>query len=574
MPASIGPATSRWKQDLKMSKVLVVDDNPSICTSLAAILDSVGHDIETALSGEAARSLLGNAHFDVVITDISMGGITGIELLDHVQRSNPDTCVLIMTGDPTIETATKALHGGAFDYLVKPIHPEVVRRAVTRAAGIKELKAQKRLLERDNLAYQNRLEQMVGERTAALRDSEARLAGIIGVAPVGIYVSHGGIIRDANPAFCTMLGYTKGELIDSDERLLYPSREHHERINGERDHAITREGVARLTVDMQSKDGEIRKIHMQVAPMTGHGEDAALTLVAQDVTDQLRLQAELDHGAAALRQAQKMDSIGRLAAGIAHEINTPSQFVLDNLHFMRDAFQDILRLLSADADLRAAAMTRGEPLAEAAAEIAATIDIGYLAEEVPKSLGQTMEGMERIAKIVLAMKEFSHPAESKSSADINHLIENSLTISRNEWKYVATATLTLDPGLPRVDCVSSEISQVLLNLIVNASHAIAEAIPRDAKELGTIDIMTSHADAWVEIRIGDSGCGVAPDIRERIFEPFFTTKAIGRGTGQGLAMAWSVIVDKHFGTIDLESQVGVGTVFIIRLPIDGQKSAS
>ncbi len=140
-----------------MSKVLVVDDNQSICLSLAAILESNGHEIETALSGEEAKVFLANDSFDVVITDISMRGITGIELLDDVQRANPDTCVLIMTGDPTIETATKALHGGAFDYLVKPIHPEEVKRAVGRAACVKELKAQKRQLERDNLAYQHRL---------------------------------------------------------------------------------------------------------------------------------------------------------------------------------------------------------------------------------------------------------------------------------------------------------------------------------------------------------------------------------------------------------------------------------
>lgn len=555
-----------------MSKVLVVDDNQSICFALATILESSGHDTETALSGEEAKAFLANASYDVVITDISMPGMSGIDLLDDVQRANPDTSVLIMTGDPTIETATKALHGGAFDYLVKPINPEDVKRAVGRAAGVKDLKAQKRQLERDNLAYQHRLEQMVEERTTALRNSEARLAGILSVAPVGIYVSQGGIIREVNPAFCTMLGFSKEELLGSDEQRLYPSTEHHHRFHGERDHAITKNGVARLTVTMQRKDGGIRHIHLQAAPMIGHGEDAPLTLVAQDLTEQMQLQAERDQSEAALRQAQKMDAIGRLAAGIAHEINTPSQFVIDNLSFLRDSFPDLRRLLSADESLRISALTRGDPLAEAAAEIAATIDLDYLNEEIPKSLSQSMEGMERIKKIVLAMKEFSHPAETKMPADINHLIENALTISHNEWKYVATATPKLDRGLPQVNCVPSEISQVLLNLIVNASHAIAEALPQNSAKLGTIDITTTHAGRWAEIRIGDSGCGVAPSIRERIFEPFFTTKAIGKGTGQGLALAWSVIVEKHFGTLTFESQVGVGTVFIIRLPISGEKS--
>lgn len=555
-----------------MSKVLVVDDNQSICFALAATLESCGHDIETALSGEDAKRLLAITNFDVVLTDISMPGMTGIDLLDDVQRANPDTSVLIMTGDPTIETVTQALHGGAFDYLVKPIRPEEVKRAVNQAAGVKDLKAQKRQLERDNLAYQQRLEQMVEKRTNDLRNSEARLAGILSVAPVGIYVSQGGVIRDVNPAFCAMLGYTKEELLGSDEQRLYPSTEQHNRFHGERAHAIAKDGVARLMVTMQRKDGGIRHIHLQAALMISRSDAASLTLIAQDMTEQFRLQAEHDQSEAALRQAQKMTAIGLLAAGIAHEINSPSQFVLDNLRFMRDSFLDLQRLLSADESLRASALTRGDPLAEAAAAIATSIDIGYLSEEIPKSLSQSMEGMERIRKIVLAMKEFSHPTETKMPADLNHLIENALIISHSEWKYVATATPKLDRGLPEVNCIPSEISQVLLNLIVNASHAIAESLPQHATKLGAIDITTTHTEKWAEIRIGDNGCGVAPNILERIFEPFFTTKAIGKGTGQGLALAWSVIVDKHFGTLALESQVGVGTVFIIRLPISGEKS--
>lgn len=555
-----------------MTRVLVVDDNPTICLALSGILEAEGHDIETALSGEDARILLTSAAFDVVVIDIGMPRISGIDLLSEVHRSNPDTTVLMMTGDPTIASATKALQGGAFDYLVKPFTAEVIQVAVGRAAGVNQLKQQKRKLEQDNLAYQHRLEQMVDERTTALRASEARLAAILAVAPVGIFVSHQDVVKEVNPAFCDILGYTREELLACDERLLYQSAEHRDRVQEKLAQAISTAGIARLTVTMQRKDGSTRQILLQAAPMSGHdGKDAPITFVAQDMTDQLRLQAERDQTDIALRQAQKMDAIGRLAAGIAHEINTPSQFVMDNLTFLRDAMADLDRLLVADHALRSSACAHGEPLAQTATEIAKKIDVAYLRDEMPKSLGHALEGMQHIKKIIVAMKEFSHPVtETKTLTDLNHVIENTLTISRNEWKYVATSKLQLDPGLPQVLCIPGEISQVLLNLIVNASHAIADARPAEAKTLGTITISTVNAGDWIEIHVADTGTGIPAGIRDHVFEPFFTTKAIGKGTGQGLALAWSVIVDKHRGTLSFDSTPGLGTTFTIRLPIGGE----
>jgi signal transduction histidine kinase len=176
--------------------------------------------------------------------------------------------------------------------------------------------------------------------------------------------------------------------------------------------------------------------------------------------------------------------------------------------------------------------------------------------------------VQRVSKIVGAMKEFSHPGTGeKTAVDLNRAIESTLTVATNEWKYVAEVATDLDAALPPVVCLPGEFNQVILNMVVNASHAIGDVVGDGGKGKGTITVSTRHDGDDVEIRIRDSGTGMPEHIRARIFDPFFTTKGVGRGTGQGLAIAHSVIVDKHGGTIQVESEVGKGTTFILRLPI-------
>jgi two-component system, NtrC family, sensor kinase len=556
-------------EEIIMSRVLVVDDNADMCVMLAAVLADNGYDVQTAPGGEAARKLLAKTTFDVVVTDIGMPRITGIDLLREIHAAAPDTSVLLMTGLPTVDTATRALQGGAFDYLLKPIAADDIMRAVRRAAMMKTMKTEKRRLENENDAYRQRLEHTVEKRTVALRASEARLEGILMVAPVGIYVSNGGMIRDVNPAFCKMLGYTRDDLIYHDERMLHRSDESCKGVQSELDRAIAAAGAARMTITMQHKDGGVRHIHLEAAPLEGVAvKDGPITMVAVDITDQLLLEVERERIKIAQYRIKKMDALGRLASGIAHEINTPAQYIMDNLAFLREAMAGLGRLLKADQALRSAADVCDTPLAQAAAEIARTIDSTYLLAEIPVCLGQSMEGMEGIRSIVKAMREFSHPAsENKTPVDLNHVIENALTISRNEWKCIATVRLELDHHLPLVPCLPGEMGQVLLNIIVNASHAISDTLPAGGDQLGVMVISTSHSGNWAEIRITDTGTGILPGVRDLIFEPFFTTKEIGKGTGQGLAIAWSIVVDRHHGTLTFDSEVGAGTTFIIRLPM-------
>ena len=271
-----------------------------------------------------------------------------------------------------------------------------------------------------------------------------------------------------------------------------------------------------------------------------------------------------------IQQGQKLESIGRLAAGVAHEINTPTQYIGDNTQFVRDSFKDLLPVLNAPRQLMDAFRDNRltAELLQSTEEALKKADVDYLIAEIPKAVDQSLQGVERVARIVRAMKDFSHPgSEDKTQVDLNHCIDSTLTVARNEWKYVAEVVTEFDPSLPPVTCLPGEFNQVVLNLTVNAAHAIADTIKEGDTAKGTITVTTKHDGDWAEVRIRDSGTGIPEHARAKIFDPFFTTKGVGKGTGQGLAIAHSVITDKHGGTISFETEMGKGTVFIIRIPI-------
>jgi PAS domain S-box-containing protein len=291
----------------------------------------------------------------------------------------------------------------------------------------------------------------------------------------------------------------------------------------------------------------------------------SLVIMGSDITERKILEAQLV-------QAQKLESIGQLAAGIAHEINTPTQYVGDNTRFLRDAFADLEQLLRQHNDfldeVKAGASSRETIMAME--DFIEKADVSYLMGEIPLAINQSIEGIERVSKIVHAMKEFSHPGSNgKIGLDINRAIESTITVARNEWKYVAEMKTELDRSLPLVPCLPAEFNQVILNIIINAAHAISERIGDGSGVKGIISVSTRKMGDMAEISIADTGNGVPAGIRSRIFDPFFTTKDVGKGTGQGLAIAHSVIVEKHGGTITFETEVGRGTTFVIRLPLTG-----
>jgi signal transduction histidine kinase len=268
--------------------------------------------------------------------------------------------------------------------------------------------------------------------------------------------------------------------------------------------------------------------------------------------------------------SRKMESIGQLAAGIAHEINTPVQYIGDSVHFLRDCYRDLLRLLETYHALRqSVSQGHGDPiLARQCEEIEQEADLDFLRAEVPRAFQRTFDGVERVTHVVRAMKEFSYPnRKEKVAAHLNQAIQDALTVARNEYKYVADVK-TDCAELPPVYCHIGDINQVLLNLIVNAAHAISQVVGETGSR-GLIRVTTRREGDQVAVSISDNGCGIPQDLRARIFDPFFTTKRFGKGTGQGLAIAHAIIVDKHGGSLNLESEPGRGSTFVIRLPING-----
>jgi PAS domain S-box-containing protein len=319
----------------------------------------------------------------------------------------------------------------------------------------------------------------------------------------------------------------------------------------------------RFEVRYQPRNGTHRLLSICATPFLGErgGCDGYL-LIADDVTEQKQLDSEM-------QQLQKLQSIGQLAAGIAHEINTPIQYVGDNVRFIRGAVEDIFDILKEERAVDEAART-GRVTPELIAKLDNKIeaaDLEYLETEVPNAIKQTLDGVDRVATIVRAMKEFSHPgSKDKTPTDINRAIDSAVTVTRNVWKYHAEMQLELAPSLPQVHCIPGPINEVLLNVIVNAAHAIVDKVD-DSGEKGLIHIKTGLEDNRVVIRIGDNGTGIPEDAREHVFDPFFTTKEVGHGTGQGLSLSHRIIVEQHDGELGFETEMGVGTTFVIKLPL-------
>lgn len=288
-----------------------------------------------------------------------------------------------------------------------------------------------------------------------------------------------------------------------------------------------------------------------------------LLIIGSDVTDREILGQQL-------RQAQKLEAIGQLAAGIAHEINTPTQYVGDNTRFLQESWHSFNELLAIAREMRqrAAAGSISSQTLQRFDALAQAADFEYLQTEIPRAIEQSLDGIERVAKIVRAMKDFSHPgSEEKKSIDINQAIETTITVARNEWKYVADVETHFDSNLPLVLCHAGEFNQVILNLLINAAQAIAQALEGGSQGKGKIVVSTTCDQDWAEISISDTGAGIPEAVRSRVFEPFFTTKPVGKGTGQGLALAHTAIVRRHGGKIWFDSELGKGTTFYIRMPL-------
>jgi PAS domain S-box-containing protein len=377
-----------------------------------------------------------------------------------------------------------------------------------------------------------------------------------------------GTILFANLALMQHHGRSREELIGAAVSLVMPTEPNRSQLDMMRD-AFRNSKPVQVVVRGHHPSGRNLWLNLAITPIldesgrAGHFVGIA-TDISQSIEDsriksEMRAQIETQERererlALDLRLAQKLEAVGRLAAGVAHEINTPIQYVADNISFLRDSVDDLAKVIEA----YKCGIEQGNELADA-------IDLDYLLRELPRGMDRAKEGVGRVAAIVRALKDFSHPgSEAHAAANLNRALENTLQIARSEYKNVAT----VDPhwgSLPLVTCDVGELNQVFLILLVNAAHAIEKS----GKDLATgrIGIKTEHAGADVLITIEDNGCGIAPEHLDKIFDPFFTTKEVGKGTGQGLAIARSIVVDRHGGCFDVVSVVDRGTKMIVRIPV-------
>lgn len=328
---------------------------------------------------------------------------------------------------------------------------------------------------------------------------------------------------------------------------------------------------------LRTKDGEKRWISLQ-GKVYCDKQDRPVRMmgIVVDITESKRAEEERRNLDVQNSLSQKLESVGRLASGVAHEINTPMQFITDNTQFLKGAMSSLTELLATYRAL-AGKIADGTKVEEAialaqAAEKEAELD--YLLEEIPKTFSETMSGLQRVTQIIKSLKEFSHPNKiSRQPADLNKAISTTITISRHEWKYVADLVAELDPDLPLIPLRIDEMNQVVLNLIVNAAHAIGDALKVRGEAKGIITVRTRQEGDNVLIEVQDNGTGIPESAQAHIFEPFFTTKGVGKGTGQGLAIIRTIVVKNHGGTIGFVTNPGQGTTFRVQLPMSGLPQA-
>jgi len=404
----------------------------------------------------------------------------------------------------------------------------------------------------------------------ALEVSEARLRVITDSAPSAIVMvdSHRKVTF-WSPAAERIFGYRDDEVLGRDLYGMLTPPESHEAaarrfsdfLHGSLESTLSKV----IEIEALHKDGRRLPVEVAVSSLHIDGQWCAVALMS-DISQRKRLEAEL-------AESQKLEAIGRLASGLAHEINTPVQYTVNNLRFLEEGFGPLLATAGAlrtVIDAARAGTVPGPVLeqAEASLELA---DPEFLAAEVPQAITQSMTGVDAVATIVSAMREFAGSmTQDKQAADLNQVIQNTLTISHSQWKDVAQVSTHLDSTLPMAPLHRNQFGQVMLQLLQNATQAIVQA---GHGPMGHIAVSTQRDGDWVEIRVRDSGCGIPEAIRSKVFEPFFTTRGVGKGTGQGLSLVRSIVVDMHGGSIRFETEVGVGTTFIVRLPLGEPETA-
>jgi PAS domain S-box-containing protein len=544
-------------------KLLLVEDNSLDVRLLRGILKPAPGELaltDVGSMGEAEAHLASNA-VDIILLDLGLPDVSGLEAVRRARAAAPRIPLIVLTGCDNELVADQALQGGAQDFLLKGrIETAGLLRAIRYATQRMKAEVEMQKAQEEAEAANKVKGELLAELQAAHAETELFLRSIpsilIGVNSRG-RVTHWNL--SATSTFGIEDSSAVGRMIeDCGIRWLHPE------IKAEIARWLATESAYRSENLAYEREGKTRFLGLNVLRVPAKGaEQTGFIITGADVTDRMVLELQL-------RQAQKLEGIGQLAAGIAHEINTPTQFVGDNIRFLKDSWGPVAEFLNFCGTMQAECATGpvSREHLQQFCELHKKCDLEYLSEHIPKAIDLSLEGVRRIAKIVKGFKEFSHPgSEEKQTIDLNQAIETTISVARHEWKYCADVVTVFDADLPVVPCLVGEFNQVILNLIVNSAHAISSAAEKNGKGKGTITISTCREGDWARIAVADTGAGIPVEIRSRVFEPFFTTKEVGKGTGQGLALAHAAIVKRHQGQLWFESELEKGTTFFIRLPL-------
>jgi two-component system, NtrC family, sensor kinase len=488
---------------------------------------------------EQARAGRHNAY----LIDYRLGERTGLDLVREAWGSDPPAPVILLTGqdDPAVDLEAAEL--GVTDYLVKgAIDAASLERAIRYA-----------IRHHDALL--------------ALRQSEERWRTLLAhTNAIVILIDPDGAIVYSSASVERWLGYPIDELQGQPFGLIGHPEDAQALAVAFANCAPA--APVSLNHRVEARDGSWRSLESTLVCLREDPRVGGVLIAARDVTERIALEQERERLELDRRVSQRLETVGQLAAGIAHEINTPLQFVGDSVTFLKGAADDLLELIGTYRDtLYTPAPISVEERRRSMREAEEEVDVEYLCERIPAAFARTMDGVARVRSIVQAMKRFSHTSGVEAApADINEALETTLVVCRSEYKYVANVVLSLDQ-LPEVTCNIGELNQAFLNMIINAAQAIEEKVG-DSGAQGEIRISTRRERDEVVIEIADDGPGIPSALLDRIYEPFFTTKEIGKGTGQGLALARAT-VERHAGSLECTSTPGQGTTFTIRLPVGG-----
>jgi two-component system, NtrC family, sensor kinase len=535
----------------EMLRILLVDDEQVILNVMRQTLEGAGYRCRQATSGATALQQLQTESAELVITDIRMPGMSGVQLADAVAMMLPDALLVFITGYAEYSALSQAIKQRPIGFLEKPFLPDQLLALVDKA--FRHWSDRRNAQEQEQL-----LEQLVAEKTRELEFRTERL-----VAEKDLL---NGIIANANFGLMAVDASGQTHLLNELTRdLLAIEESAYAQYHGLPYRALLSEECLKYLAPLL--DGTQAPGGLQTAEFTNPANDkhlnvisypimhksrvAALVLIVHDVTERETLQKRLLSSA-------KLASIGELAAGVAHEINNPLGFVTSNCNSLSRYSAALTEYIALLDGAVSAAISPTSSERQRLSEAKARMDIDFIQQDMSELLKETHDGLSRVSKIVRDLKTFARADDDVTEqCEINMLIENALNLSRNEIKYNLELVRKLSP-VPSVTGYPGQLVQVFTNMFVNAAHAV--------KERGVLTVATGVTDKGIRISIADTGEGISEKNLSRIFDPFFTTKPPGKGTGMGLSISYGII-ERHGGRITVHSEVGVGTEFLIELPL-------